>query len=278
MDKLNIHQINNILIDKTNSLLNLKKNYLNLNNLNIKILKINNYIEYLQVQLDILSKGKKNIENIFDNLIENQPISDIINTNMKNSIFSKNLKKKNMEGMKGGEGASVYLNHDRDLQSQNTIELNKLNILLNKIYIPINKNLNNEICFQYSKKYDGIYLKLYKNVYVKVHKPKGIIKSNNYKKYKTIKCNKQNCIKEKCNYVHKNEKYNKMFNLDKCHYNIGVSNNNVNIISKLNLNDIKKILMYTVSDLYFCYEWFNYNKNLIDSNILILNDLDICES
>lgn len=136
----------------------------------------------------------------------------------------------------------------------------------------------------------GIYICITKNVFVQVPFPNvvdGMIDSN---KTRSIKC-KYNTIEEclkirqelsvlynseirECKFAHTSEQYVKVGNIFRC-MNLPRFGNHLFLKQDLDYildDDIKNVLMYSLSDLLLSSIWFQHNKK----NNIIMNNIDIC--
>lgn len=91
--------------------------------------------------------------------------------------------------------------------------------------------------------------------------------------HKTVRCTRINCVTSKCNYVHKSERFNKIYLPTKCSScpSFGDLSQISSDIQKLTEADFKLYMMYTLSDLYAACVYLNTKKYKG-----ILTNLDIC--
>lgn len=91
--------------------------------------------------------------------------------------------------------------------------------------------------------------------------------------HKTVRCTRINCITSKCNFVHKSERFNKIYLPTKCLScpSFGDLSQISSDIQKLTEADFKLYMMYTLSDLYAACVYLNTKKYKG-----ILTNLDLC--
>jgi hypothetical protein len=171
----------------------------------------------------------------------------------------------------------------------NLLNKNVLNVSENndnlKVKIPLVDNIKKiNPLFNYYKGDDnltkGLYVSICKGMYVKMCFPEIIDSKKNKEKtikckfYNNINCNKNNSNKN-CNFTHKNEKFKKINNIYKCRLeslgNLMSLDHDLNV---LQIDDIKKLLLYSLSDLYIVHLWFQNKYH--DSSELILHNIDTC--
>lgn len=139
-----------------------------------------------------------------------------------------------------------------------------------------------------SKNLPGIYCCIIDSVYVKIPHPEMIDINKDYNKVRTIKCkhvtlencneyknkmSKYNSYNKICNFAHVGDKIVKICNHSRCEKipNYGNPSTFTYDVDKVNINDIKNILLYGLSDLLCSYLWLDYNK----SKNLVFDKLDV---
>jgi hypothetical protein len=301
--ELNINDIN-LSVDKSNNIKYIDDIYENLsnisnvlnkyhdikNNMKSKIesidMMVHKYNDYIKKYYEI--KDTHKFIYLFDNSY-NIELNKY--TLFRDVIHPSDLDIKNNLDIKNDIGIKKIIKY-KNLDSINGVSLQN-----NNINIPVTPNLKNipPMFYWYEGNNihsQGIYICISEGMYIQVPFPNVI--DNDHEDYKknTIKCkyyDKNICynnrkkmsllhnnkkIKE-CNFVHKNEFFNKISDIYRCNItSIGNHKTLNEDLNKLNIEDIKYLLMNNTSDLLLILLWFQ-NK-FKDSNDIVLNKLDMC--
>jgi hypothetical protein len=170
-----------------------------------------------------------------------------------------------------------------NIQNVDITILDSCNISPNKITVPVIKHLKSMTPMFYwyhgDKVYKkGIYICLSEGVYIKVPFPSTVVKDDDNYKINSVPCKyetKDLCTAHKkkiseiynseirtCNFVHKNEKFSKLSAVYKCSKeSLGNHETIIEDLNSTNINDIKRILMYALSDTLLSTIWFQNKSN-----------------
>ena len=253
------------------------------------------YLEYLK-QLEILHFTNDN------NFVEEEQF--IHSFNIDPEIYTKNYKKRFKDDMKANVNihklkanrkkskSDIAKAAEKPTKIKDVTDVINVNITPNKLQIPVVTDLKNiqpmfhwyEGDAQYPK---GVYVCMSTGFYVKIALPETISTVDHNFKVNSIPCKYETrdaCTKNKikiseiynseireCTYVHRNETFNKIGSFYKC--NIEGFGNHARLCEDLkiiNIDDIKRILMYSLSDSLLSVIWYqNYN-----SSPLVLGNID----
>lgn len=254
--------------------------------------KLYNYLECLS-QLETLHFANKDFSNDSQFIFSCNIDSDLHNKNL-NKRFKDTLKTTiNIHKFKKAiakNKPSTPLFETRDI---NTIE--SVNITPNNLNIPVVKNLKDIPPMFYF--YDGgdnpykkgIYTCLAPGFCVKVPFPSTISTTNPNFKINSIPCKYETrdaCTKNKkniseiyksdvreCFYVHKKEKFAKIGSFYKCNMDDLGNHDTLNSsIDHLNTSDVRRLLMYSLSDSLISALWY---QNKFKDGSLLLNNIEI---
>lgn len=143
-------------------------------------------------------------------------------------------------------------------------------------HIVVNKLENIPECVYYyedpKNTNSGYYINICGN-YMQIPLLKHNKSDNKIYNHKTVRCTRVNCIVSKCNFVHKSERFNKIYLPTKCLScpTFGDLSQISGDIQKLTEADFKLYMMYTLSDLYAACVYLNTKKYRG-----ILTNLDVC--
>jgi hypothetical protein len=178
---------------------------------------------------------------------------------------------------------------------KNIQKINEKDISPNSIDIPIIHNLNEMTPMFYWYDGDpyhkqGVYTCIVDGFYIKVPFPSTVSTSDNRNsKINSIPCKnttKEACLKNKkyiseihktnihdCSYVHKKERFEKIGSIYKCSIeSFGNHNTLRRDLNCIELSDIKRLLMYSLSDSLLVAIWYQNNCN---NGELVISNLDI---
>jgi hypothetical protein len=173
-------------------------------------------------------------------------------------------------------------------------QIDEKDISPNQINIPIIHNLCDmtPMFYWYDGDYyhkQGIYTCIADGFYIKVPFPSTISTSDKNFKMNSIPCKyetKEFCLKNKkyiseiyktdvreCSYVHKKEKFEKIGSIYKCSIeNFGNYDRLINDLNYIGMPDIKRLLMYSLSDILLASIWY---QNQFNDGELVISNLDI---
>lgn len=138
----------------------------------------------------------------------------------------------------------------------------------------------------------GIYIRLPENMFVRIPFPDVIDGTQNYTRNKTIKCkyetedqcyesrkflaDRYNTEIRECLFAHKGDVYSKVGNNFRCPVNPRFGNHShlKTDIENLKADDIKPVLMYSLSDLFSCYLWNDYHHS---EDRIIFGNVEECQ-
>jgi hypothetical protein len=221
--------------------------------------------------------------------------------NIDNELYNKNFKQIFKDDMNAKINIFKLKKHIDTIKKVNSFtesrdikQIDSIDITPNNLNIPVIKNLNDIPSMFYW--YDGGNVPQKKGIYtciapgfcVRVPFPNTIsttASNPNFKIYSTP-CKyetKEACLKNKknisliykseireCYYTHKKEKFSKIGSFYKCKIdNFGNHENLNSDLNHININDIKRILMYALSDSLFSTIW--YQNQFKDGNLLLNN-------
>lgn len=251
--------------------------------------KLYKYLECLK-QLESLYFSNKNFE-----LDNNQFIMAF---NIDNDIYNKNFTQRFIDDSKAKINifklkkfiSTTSLNTFMEKRDINVIE--SINISPNSLNLPVVKSLKDVPSMFYW--YDGgdtpnkrgIYASLSPGFCVRIPLPNTISTTNPNFKLNSIPCKyetREDCIKNKkkiseiykseireCFYVHRKEKFSKIGSFYRCNIDsFGSHDSLVTDMNRVNVGDIKRILMYALSDALLSTMW--YQNKFKDGNLLLNN-------
>ncbi|MGL5934754.1 MAG: hypothetical protein ACRCZI_03925 [Cetobacterium sp.] len=188
------------------------------------------------------------------------------------------------------------INKKKAMESIQSVDISMLgacDITPNKIRIPVIKNLKNMQPMFYwyhgDKVYKrGIYTCISSGFYIKVPFPSTVIKDDENYKINSVPCKYEtremcNAHKKKiseiynsemriCQFVHRKEKFVKLGIPSKCSKeSFGNHDSLVNDLNETTLSDIKRLLMYSLSDTLLGTVWF---QNQSDKKELLLQNIE----
>lgn len=129
----------------------------------------------------------------------------------------------------------------------------------------------------------GLYTRISNNTIVKIPNKINVIPedSDNYK-FATVKCiyetnSNEKCRKWNCTFAHSGIPYNKIGDFRKCPSVPRFSNTNTlkKDIITVNNEDIRKCMLYCVTDLFAINAWCQKSEHKIKNNIII-DDIELC--
>lgn len=139
---------------------------------------------------------------------------------------------------------------------------------------------------------EGVYIRLPENMFVRIPLPDVIDGTQNYTRNKTIKCKHETqdqCLENRkyladryntevraCLFAHKGDAYSKVGTNFRCPANprFGSHMHLSSDVSSLKADEVKPVLMYSLSDLLVCYLWNDFHHK---EDRIVFDKVEICQ-